>query len=758
MALDIDDWGETVKFGIDLDSLYAAPDAVTILSGKPGHGKLLYKMPFGSLPSWTYAIDRRAIFNFRCSTEDKLTVHDVLPPSIHPDTKMPYQWGGAGHWSKLPWIPSNLLSIWTSNLKDNTHIASTDTFDSSWDEVKSALAFIDPDCNRDEWIRIGMALQWAGEQTSNPDQAFVLWNDWSSQGTKYVPREMQLQWRSMRVNKGAIVTLGTLFKIAKQNGWIKPFMDTSSLFTSTMVKPENIISSLKAAPPNLTLDLWPKTLAQRAKEVSTTVGSDPLVSLWAGLGAVCGVIDARIRLELMSGFKVPPVLWLMTIGDPGDRKTPGSEPMFTPLRNLELSDHKRYAIDRQHWEYKDASWAKARDAVLKYAGSPEGLLDPTGTDAPPYAGDKPEPPVPLKITVDDITSQALVGMVAPRPRGVLCVQDEMNSWCYKVCNGATGENRSTWVRSYEAKRYEVDRKGDGPTHCDNFAVSIYGNMQPQLLEEYFPRLTCDGLLQRFLPCVLRHDQTRIGQPIPEYLTSAAAWENLLHQTYALTPRTYRLSPDGLKVYRAYQEWYEDRMKSERLLHTSNEFITAFGKITGLAGRLILIFHAIESPFIDEVSADVVTRVVRIVREFIIPTYRYVFDSEGNMSTFDEWVMSHILQNADRDRIRMSEIKGSARRQWEILKVNTHFMQYEWIITAMDTLERMEWVKRIDDKTQESKGVAEWIINPHLKTTFEDYRKNIVAAKREQELARWSIAGIDPEGRQSKVNGIEILDS
>ncbi|MDP4899275.1 MAG: FAD-dependent oxidoreductase, partial [Pontimonas sp.] len=37
-----------MQHGIDLDVLYSAPDAVVINSGRPGHGKLLYAMPFGA--------------------------------------------------------------------------------------------------------------------------------------------------------------------------------------------------------------------------------------------------------------------------------------------------------------------------------------------------------------------------------------------------------------------------------------------------------------------------------------------------------------------------------------------------------------------------------------------------------------------------------------------------------------------------------------------------------------------------------------
>lgn len=751
MSLDVDDWELTKSYGVDVDTLASAPDAVHIVSGKPNRGKLLYRAPFGIvLPSKQFKVDGRLAFELRCGTVDGTTTQCVLPPSIHPETGQPYTWGGAGHWTHLPWLPPQLLRIWEDSIKD-IRPPSADGVDSSWEEITDALKFIDPSCSRDEWFRVGMALQWAGEQTWNADEAFRIWNEWSACSPKYRPHEMTSQWRSFSSNKSQLVTLGTLFNFARKAGWVRPIPDASELFGSTMVRPEDIIHTLRPSPPDIDLSLWPSVLTTRAREVSDSVGCDPLVPLWAGLSAVCGVIDAQTRLELMPGFKVPPVLWLMTIGDPGDRKSPGSRPMLSAIKDIEASDRQRYAQAKQEWAGKEATWAAAQKAYLLHCGSEVGLLDPTQA---PHVPMLPDEPVPLKIAVSDITSQALVYQSKGRPRGLLCHLDEMNSWVYKINNGASGENRSAWVVAYESERYQMDRAGSGETHCENFAVSIYGNMQPQVLSENFSKLTNDGLLQRFLPCVLRHNQTRIGQPVPEFLSSATTWENTLRLTFAHPPKTYRLSPDAYTVFRAFQEWYEDRMHSERLARASNEFLTAFGKITGLAGRLILLFHTIESPFSDTVDADIVRRVVRIVREFIVPTYRYVFDGDGSMSAFDQWVIEYIIQHADLERITLSDLKHSARRQFERAKVTSLFQQNEWTIGAMYLLEQMGWVARVDNGSQEGRGQAEWLINPHLKTTFTAYRKAVVQAKVAQDIDILSKAG---PHRTSAIHGRELLD-
>ena len=66
-----------------------------------------------------------------------------------------------------------------------------------------------------------------------------------------------------------------------------------------------------------------------------------------------------------------------------------------------------------------------RDCWFALTGAAcEAMLD---GDQAPLVPDMPPQPVPLKITVSDITSQKLVRQAADRPRGLLCHLDEMAS-------------------------------------------------------------------------------------------------------------------------------------------------------------------------------------------------------------------------------------------------------------------------------------------------------------------------------------------
>lgn len=725
MAFDIDSWKLTTEYGINIEALYAAPDAVAIESGKPGHGKLLYRMPFGmTLPSKKIVVDKQTAFELRCATVDGLTVQDVLPPSFHPETGLPYRWAGQGHWSRLPVIPDQLLKIWHDILSKETLTVKVDGVDASWEEIWGAMMHIHPDCTRDEWISVGMALHWAGVQMFNNDQALALWNEWSKRGAKY-PGERQIltQWNSFRSDKGITVTLGTLFHLARQNGWVRPVPDATTLFSEVKVtSPSDLAASMRPAPPEMDLSLWPPLLSKRAQEVSDIVGCDPLVPLFAGLSAVCGVVDAQIRLELMPGFKVPPVLWLMTLGDPADKKSPGSRPMLAPLKNIEAEDRPRYNKELLDWEAKEAAYSSAKKAFLDAASNPEFLM---GKELPTVP-ETPVQPVPLKITVSDITSQKLVRIAADRPRGVLTHLDEMNSWIRKMTDRSSGEDRSAWVVAYESERYEMDRVGAGSIHAENLAVSIYGNIQPRVFQDNVEALSADGLLQRFIPAVLRHDKTRLGQPIPDYMTSADAWENTLRLIFALPPMTYKLSPEAFHVFRDFQAWYERAKQDERLLQSGDTYMTAFGKLEGLTGRIALLFHIIENPFSPLVSASLLERVIRLVRSYVIPAFRYTLGEVGGTSAFEVWLSEHIIQHSDQSSVTLSEIKRAARRPLEY--VSSTYAASQMILSAMYELEQANWVARIDDGTKEHQHVAEWLINPALKEMFKEHRAQVILAK------------------------------
>jgi hypothetical protein len=89
--------------------------------------------------------------------------------------------------------------------------------------IREALASIPVTAreNRDTWFRIGCALHWLSAGEGWEEVAPVIWNEWSGKAKKKFDEADQLKtWKSFeRGYNGQLITLGTLFHIAKAHGW-----------------------------------------------------------------------------------------------------------------------------------------------------------------------------------------------------------------------------------------------------------------------------------------------------------------------------------------------------------------------------------------------------------------------------------------------------------------------------------------------------------------------------------------------------------
>lgn len=231
-ALDIDDLEKAIVWfsdrGLNLDALLNAPDAVQIISGREGRAKLLFRLRLGTSPILTVQVKDpdtgEMILEFRCAAANGLTVQDLLPPSIHPDTGKPYRWGGQGNWSEIPTIPESLLAIWRAEIDERgaKHKAPRDSRppSTSIDDtprkratVLHMLEHISADCSYDVYRNIVWAILSLG------------WHDGEGMAKQW---SMTAPNRFDEGNFYSIVagydecrtpTLGTIHHYAREGGW-----------------------------------------------------------------------------------------------------------------------------------------------------------------------------------------------------------------------------------------------------------------------------------------------------------------------------------------------------------------------------------------------------------------------------------------------------------------------------------------------------------------------------------------------------------
>ncbi|MGE0367073.1 MAG: AAA family ATPase [Phycisphaerales bacterium] len=228
MALDVDNmdlaalWLE--KKGIDLYALFAAPDAVQIVSGDKSRGKLIYALP-QPLPTKQIKNDDKSLmlFELRCGATTGNSAQDVLPPTVNPRTQQRYQWrlGPQADWKRLPLIPAPLHALWLSLVNPEPRSASTAST-AGLEELEALLTPLDADMTYDEWIKVGMALH---HETGGSEAGLALWDQWSAQGSKYQGLEdLEPHWQSFG-NGPNPVTAGSLRR--EQVASIEDFEDVS---------------------------------------------------------------------------------------------------------------------------------------------------------------------------------------------------------------------------------------------------------------------------------------------------------------------------------------------------------------------------------------------------------------------------------------------------------------------------------------------------------------------------------------------------
>lgn len=83
---------------------------------------------------------------------------------------------------------------------------------SDTERIRQALTYI-PAHDRDTWLRMGMALK-----SELAEDGLPAWDEWSQGAENYNTRDTLVAWRSLQAEGG--VTIGSLFFLAKQNGWL----------------------------------------------------------------------------------------------------------------------------------------------------------------------------------------------------------------------------------------------------------------------------------------------------------------------------------------------------------------------------------------------------------------------------------------------------------------------------------------------------------------------------------------------------------
>lgn len=201
--------------------------------------------------------------------------------------------------------------------------------------------------------------------------------------------------------------------------------------------------------------------------------------------------------EPWDGWKEPPVLWGMLIGDPSSGKSPALDAVLDPLREIDNELTRQYKEKRAAWQDKDevarlvlSQW-KA-DAKTAISNGDDPPTKPDGTDAG-------KAPIRKRVRITDATTEKVAELLTSTWRGLLLSRDELSGWLSSMDRYSGGGDRPFWLEAFGGRTYTVDRKNNPePVIVEHLSVSVLGGTQPDKLDSLLVKSDDDGLTARFL--------------------------------------------------------------------------------------------------------------------------------------------------------------------------------------------------------------------------------------------------------------------
>jgi hypothetical protein len=588
-------------------------------------------------------------------------------------------------------------------------------------EIAAALAVIpNDDCDWENWNKVGMAVFAA---SGGSDEGFALFDRWSQKSSKYNADHTARKWGALHGCPPTSIGFGSLAYWANQAdpSWLTPSHFTLQQ-TAPPLEPSFVDPYAEFAGPPFPLEVLPPTLAKLVEAEHRAMGADPSALAMAALTSIAEAIDAETLVKAGEGWWERPILWTCLIGPPSAMKTPIFDKAKKPLSSI---DHEQHKI----WQASHAAWRQTQPETKK----------------------NPPPPKPPRHIINDATPEKTAEILSRSPRGSLVIYDELAGWIggFERYNQG-GSTRAFYLTSWNGGTFLKDRVGKGRNDQDaeirveNLALCILGGIQSDKLAQ-LGDLTSDGLLQRFLPCLMK--ATERGDEYHPVAEAEAAYDKMLRLIADKQATTYLFDKDALEV--------RDRVNDElfqlkQVDGFSSALISAIGKLRGYFARICLVLEvarqhdpmtlpdripvadafkglAIENlaagpNYSKSISRETAEAAEKVLRQFLLPHILGLYDVILNGGQDRDMIraIGDFILTSTKDRLRPSDFTNGIRA----LRGQPEQKIREWMgrFCAMDWLEAEEIRLGVPPKA--------WLVVPGLREHFTERRKRVEAARRQ----------------------------
>lgn len=272
--------------------------------------------------------------------------------------------------------------------------------------------------------------------------------------------------------------------------------------------PREIKADLPPAPAFDAAALLPKPLADFVLDEADRMPCAPdyiAAALVVVLGAVIGT-KCALKPKRLDDWIVPPNLYGGGVGNPAEKKTPAFNTVTRFLDRLEAIEAEEHDERMKVYEVEVAAFEAHQAAVkasMKKAAS--GKPDRDKMDAAMVdlqSLEAPAKPHARRFKSNDATTEKLGDLLTHNQTGLLVFRDELigllASWDKEGREG----DRAFYLEGWNGTgSFSIDRIGRGSLYIKSLCLSVFGGIQPDLLERYLSgiahSLDNDGRIQRF---------------------------------------------------------------------------------------------------------------------------------------------------------------------------------------------------------------------------------------------------------------------
>lgn len=384
--------------------------------------------------------------------------------------------------------------------------------------------------------------------------------------------------------------------------------------------------------PPFPVDALPPDLARFVREAAAEIVCRPEFVANPMLAALASAAGASRVLAVKGKWREFPSLWVATVAEPSEKKSPGYDRATEPVWDEQSRLQTRHEYLSGRHEESLLVWEVAKRTT------------PKGETPPP----KPEEPELGHVVTQDSTIERLVEMLVENGRGLFVAHDELSGWFsgmdqYKP--GGKGNERQKYLQMWSSSPVKVDRKS-GALYARTPVVSIAGSLQPAVLPSMtLPGGADDGMRARFL----------ISAPAPLRVLDDWSDEEVCPSTelrYGFVFQQLRgLEPDedgGPRVVR-FTDAGKARFREENRLTRAEQFVPGFprhlayawNKMPSQLARLSLLFALVrcatgEAGAEEAVTGDDVGRAAELVGYYKAHARR-VFVISGGETRDQRWL-------------------------------------------------------------------------------------------------------------------------